>query len=64
MSTMTLKESYELTTTLKAALNNGGFHVQANERDGLDQERMTVSYGGDHGPWFTLIAYLDIKEES
>lgn len=62
-SAVTLKESYEITTTLRAALNNGGFHVQAGERDGLDEERLTVSYGGDDGPWFELIAYFDIKQE-
>jgi len=60
---MRLDESFELTKALEEALNNGGFHVQASERDGLDEERMTVSFHGDRGPWFELIAYLDIDKD-
>jgi hypothetical protein len=60
---LTLQMSYEIARALKEVLNaSGKFWVQASERDGLDEERMTVSYGGDDGPWFELIAYLQNEE--
>jgi hypothetical protein len=44
----------EKVAELIALLQGGDFWVHAQEQDGDDEYRLTVSYGGDTGRWFTI----------
>jgi hypothetical protein len=52
----------EIIAALVALLRTEGFWVQAQEQDG-EEERLTVSYGGDDGQWMTVRVEIHVSNQ-